>query len=205
MALTLYIALISTLVIKLRRRLGSVAAPWGLLLLFPFAFNQQYFQGNINYCYSLPLILLALLDQGDLIDQPLTTWAICRHFLWQVALFVTHLYAFGVFLGFAAIAAVGCRNDRARLQRSAVSLVIGAVLLVVWLIAGGNTVLSTALSGGKSRLLVWMPWRESAGFLLYMFTGMRWHDGVDLTTTFLWMLLAACWHGPLSRTEVGRE
>ena len=42
------------------------STPWGLLLVYPFAFNQQYFLGFVSYLYSLPILILALKAHRDL-------------------------------------------------------------------------------------------------------------------------------------------
>src|ERR1700704_4826669 len=49
LSLSLYPVLIAVAVLRLGRRVGTGSGAWGALLLFPFAFNQQYFYGNINY------------------------------------------------------------------------------------------------------------------------------------------------------------
>jgi len=38
---------------------------------------------------------------------------------------------------------------------------------------------------------VWKPWGETLGYYCYIFTGMRWHDGVDSCTVVFWLVIAA--------------
>ena len=204
LAISAYVALVVALVVKLRNRISGDAPTWGVLLLFLFMFNQQYFLGNMNYCYALPLVVLALLDYEELVTQPLTAWRCTRQALWQLALFVTHVFAFLVFFALAVVMSISYRHDTARIRRMAIAISIGTVLLSVGILTIGPTTIIPPNMDNPLPAWNWKPVTESLGFSLYMFTGMRWHDGVDSTTVLSWMLLAACagwaWSGTGSDT-----
>ena len=112
LALSLYPVLIAVLVFRLGRRCGERGAPWGALLFFPMAFNQQYFLGNTNYLLSLPLLILALMDFEDLLAGPLRAWPALRHFLWQGLLFITHPFTFMAYVCLALVAAFAARDKK---------------------------------------------------------------------------------------------
>lgn len=192
LAISLYVTLVAFLVVKLRGHASGDVPPWGALLLFPFMFNQQYFLGNMNYCYALPLVVLALLDCEELAVQPPTAWRCARHALWQLALFVTHVFAFLTFFVLAVVMAISYRHDAVRIRRIAIAIVLGAVLLGVGIVSIGPTTIVPPAADRPLPAWNWKPMTESLSFCLYMFTGMRWHDGVDLAAVLLWILLAAC-------------
>ncbi len=189
-ALSLYIVLIAALVVKLARRLGSDIAWWGLLLFFPLAFNQQYFQGNINYCYSLPLLLFTLLDADDLSTHSLGVWQLARHVALQVVLFFTHPLTFLVYLGLAFAAVVLSCRERDKFKRALIAPLAGLGLLAVWLIVGKYASASSEVFGRNGVFFYWKPISDTAAFCACMFTGMRWNDGVDSLSATLWIVVA---------------
>ena len=192
LAISLYVVLVAFLVVKLQGRASGIVPCWGALLLFPFMFNQQYFLGNMNYCYALPLVVLALLDFEELAAQPLTALRCARHALWQLALFVTHAFAFLAFFMLVVVMVISFRHDAARIRRTAIAIVLGAVLLYAGIVMVGPSTIVPPTADHPPPAWNWKPVTESLGFCLYMFTGMRWHDGVDMTVVLLWILLAAC-------------
>jgi hypothetical protein len=192
LAISLYIALVVFLVLKIQGRASGEAPPWGALLLFPFIFNQQYFLGNMNYCYALPLVVLALFDYEELTAQPLTAWRCARQMLWQLALFVTHVFAFLSFFGLAIVMTFSYRHDAVRIRRSVIAITLGVLLVCVGTVAVGPTTIVPPVADRPLPAWSWKPATESLGFCLFMFTGMRWHDGVDAGAVLSWILLAAC-------------
>ena len=112
LALSLYPVLVAVVVFRLGRRCGGRGAPWGALLFFPMAFNQQYFLGNTNYLLSLPLLILALMDFEDLLAGPLRAWPVLRHFLWQATLFIAHPFTFMAYVCLALVAAFAARDKK---------------------------------------------------------------------------------------------
>lgn len=191
LAISLYIVLVLILVLVQARHSRLEVPPWGLLLFFPLAFNQQYYLGFVNFCYSVPLLLLALLDQQDLATAHLTPWRIGKQLLLQVALFFTHPFTFLTYLVLATVTAALSWQNRTHVKRMALAPVIGLVLFFAWLVVAKWIGL---LSGTVSRQSVfgWKPLSETIAFYTCMFTGMRWHDGVDSNIAVVWMIALAC-------------
>lgn len=191
MALSLYIVLVAALVIRETRRLGSNVVCWGLLLFFPLAFNQPYFQGNTNFCYSLPLLIFALLDADDLSSQSLRVWPLTRHAALQLALFFTHPLTFLVYLGLTFVAGILSWPDRAKCRRALIAWLAGSGVFVVWLMAEKWAGTGSGAFGKTGVFFSWRPVGETAGFTACMFTGMRWHDGIDALPATLWIVALA--------------
>jgi hypothetical protein len=190
LAISLYVVLVMTLVLVQARRSRLEVPPWGLLLFFPLAFNQQYYLGFVNFCYSVPLLLLTLLDQQDLASAPLGRWRIGKQCLLQAVLFITHPFTFLIYLALATVAATFRWRDRTRAKRMAVSPLIGLVLLFAWLVVAKRIGLLSGVSSQSA--FGWKPLSETIGFYCCMFTGMRWHDGVDSNIAVVWMIALAC-------------
>lgn len=195
LSLSLYPVLIALVVLRLGRRVGTSFVPWGALLFFPFAFNQQYFYGNITYILSLPILMLALLDFEDFLSGAMRAGPVVRHALWQVALVITHPLSFLVFLAMAVIGAIVTRR-RTNNAWGKLAATIGTALLVlvaVWLAERGTRLSDVSgLSG-----VVWLPPAVTLGFFGLMFDGMQPLRDADPETLLLWggvlaVLLAAC-------------
>jgi hypothetical protein len=182
-SVSLYILAVTLLVMRLARRSGASSAPWGLLLFFPFAFNQQYFQGNINYFYSLPLLVFALLDHEDISRKPLSFWQLCRHLLWQLLLFFTHPLTFVIYILLAGVGAVLSRRKRTECIRGLVPAFMAAVVFLLWF--------AIENAGGSAGRIWWKPFGSTLAWYGYMFTGMRWFDGVDKVSVVLWIGIGA--------------
>ena len=181
LSISLYILAVTLLVIKLERRSKGDFAPWGLLLFFPFAFNQQYFQGNTNYFYSLPLLVFALLDHEDMSKTPVSLWPLCRHLLWQLVLFFTHPLTFLIYISLAGVGALLSWRKRAEFVRALISPAIGAIFFSLWFV-----VESAAGSAGQ---MMWTSFVGNLGCYAYIFTGMRWFDGVNKLSAVLWIAM----------------
>lgn len=183
LAVSLYIFAVALLVMKLKQRFKADFLPWGFLLLFPFAFNQQYFQGNTNYLYSLPLLVFALLDHEELSKTPLSVWPCCRHFFWQLALFFTHPLTFLLYVSLAGAGAVLSWGKRDEFVRGLIPPIVGAALFLLWFTIDN--------AGGSEGPMWWKPFSSTLAWYGYMFTGMRWFDGVDLVSLALWTGITA--------------
>ena len=195
MFLTFYIGLIALLVLKGARHCrggrGELAQPrgppWGLLLLFPFAFNQNYFLGTINYFFSIPLLGLILLDFEDYASARRGIWPAARHTLWQGALFLTHPFTFLLYLGFAGLRTILNYARGRRAWRLAASLLAGSAAFAVWYFLERGS--SAADGSPLDQPWVYKPLMWSVGFFSSMFTGMRWNGGIDLAATLLWLVV----------------
>ena len=184
LSLSLYPVLIAVIVWRLGRRPGREVPPWGALLFFPLAFNQQYFLGTVNYCLALPILILALLDLEDLLGGTLGAWLIARHSLWQVALFITHPFAFDVYVSLAVVAAFMNRR-RAREFIIKVMAVFGvATLLLVSSWIKSKATPSPELPAALR--INWLSPRGMVEFFALMFTGMQDLDSADWVALVLW-------------------
>jgi hypothetical protein len=184
LALSLYPVLIALLVYRLGKRFGGRGAPWGALLFFPMAFNQQYFLGNTNYLLSLPLLILALLDFEDLLAGPLRAWPVLRQFLWQAALLMAHPFTLMAYAGLALVAAFAARNKKEGFKSKVLVMAAGAFLLLAasWIesVAGSAPKVP---AGGE---IQWFPVQATLEFFALMFNGMQWSRGAQPVPLALW-------------------
>jgi hypothetical protein len=184
LSLSLYPLLVAALALRLGRRAESTFVPWGALLLFPFAFNQQYFYGNVNYLLSLPILLLALLDFETFLGAPLSPWPVARHVLWQIVLVVTHPLSFAVFVAMAIfVGIVGRRPSGRPWARIAVAAGIAVVLLAALRLGGMGT---TPSNPGAQPGNTWMPPAVTLGFFALMFDGMQPLQNANREALLLW-------------------
>ncbi len=189
-SISVYILMVTLLAIKLSRRSKvKYFTPWGLLLFFPFSFNQQYFFGNVNYLLSIPLLIFAMIDYEELTSSAPRTWPILRHLPWQLALFFTHPFTFLIYISLALVGGILLCHKRAELKRALVAILIAVMLFLVWFVAamGTGTVTSNIFATDR---MSWLPFSQSLVFYGYMFTGMRWYEGTDKISVILWMAVA---------------
>jgi hypothetical protein len=184
LALSLYPVLIALVVYRLGKRRGERGSPWGALLLFPMAFNQQYFMGNTNYMLSLPVLVLALMDFEDLLAGPLRAWPVLRQFLWQVALFTTHPFSFLVYCCLALAGALLARDKKADWMRKALLAAAGALLLFA--AARIESASASVAKDPAAGEVVWMPLSWMLKFFAVMFNGMQWTRGAQPVPLVLW-------------------
>ena len=184
LALSLYPVLIALVALRLGRRFGGRGAPWGALLFFPMAFNQQYFLGNTNYLLSLPLLVLALMDFEDLLAGPLSAWPALRHFVWQAALFIAHPFTFLAYLCLALLAAFAAREKKAGLRAKLLLVAAGALLLfaAAWM----DSALASVPKAASGAELQWAPLKLTLTFFALMFNGMQWSRGAQPVPLILW-------------------
>jgi hypothetical protein len=184
LALSLYPILIAAVVFRLGRRCGARGAPWGALLFFPMAFNQQYFLGNVNYLLSLPLLILALMDFEDLLAGPLGAWPVLRQFLWQAALFIAHPFTFLAYICLALVAAIAARDKQPGWTRKVLLMMAGAFLLfaAAW-VENAAASLPKLPAAGE---IEWLPLKWTWAFFALMFNGMQWSRGAQPVPLVLW-------------------
>ena len=190
--ISLYLVLIAFLVgrISLRSSLDPPRSPsfpsWTPLLFFLFAFNQFYFLGMVNFIISVPLLILALRDHDRLSREDAGRHPFVRHILWQIVLFLAHPFTFLIYIFFALLGAAVFDRARPKFKRSLILPFAAAVVFSTWYVMT-TTVLSTSAPAASS--LRWLPPRMTIAYLAYMFTGMRWFDGVDMPAVVLWTAL----------------
>jgi hypothetical protein len=183
-ALSVYPLLIAVIVWRLGRRLGQDIPPWGAVLFFPLAFNQQYFLGNVNYLLALAILVLGLLDFEDLLGDASGVWPLVRQTLWQVALFVTHPFMLGVYVALAVIAAMmTLRATRGFRIRVFASIGLATLLFLASSVISRET--PTPADPGASEL-AWLPIKTTAEFVALMFGGMQRPRNVDGLALLSW-------------------
>ena len=195
LSLSLYVILIAAVVARLGRRFEKEDLPWGALLFFPMAFNQQYFLGYVNYLLSLPLIILALLDYEDLMCGTLRVWHILRHFLWQIALFITHPFSFLVYVSLAMVAVFMAPRD-ARQFWAKVLVSMGAAFLLLGAFCIESAVTS-APKASAAGMIAWSSPIVTMAFFGVMFNGMAGSSGSNLAALTLWGALLVIVMGAL--------
>lgn len=189
LTLSLYPVLVALLALRLRRRFPEDAPPWGALLLFPLAPNQQWFFGNINFFLSVPLLFLALLDFEDLLSRGASVGTLLRQAAWQAALFVTHPLTFLVFVAIAVFVTFARRRKVERAwRRLAGPLSVSAALLSCLLL---QSMLSRAPPVPADPRIGWIPPWMSLEYVGLMFTGMQPPHGGALLETLPWAVIAA--------------
>jgi hypothetical protein len=184
LSLSLYPVLVAIIVVRLGRRLGREVAPWGALLFFPLVFNQQYFLGIVNYCLSLPILILTLLDYEDFLGGTLRPWPIIRHSLWQVLLFITHPLSFLAYVSMAIVGAILTRRQTGNWGgKLAASMGVTLLLLLVsWF--ENKVTPSSEVSAGPA--MEWFSPQITMEFFALMFNGMQWLGGADSVALILW-------------------
>ena len=187
--ISLYILLIFFLVLKVTRHSTGNSFPWGVLLFFPFAFNQQYFLGYLNYLLSLPILLLSLMDQKNLIKGEGWRRAAFIQVLWIVVLFFTHPFTFLLYISLSFInILLFCRRPD-DFRRIIPHIFLSILLFSFWFFAANPTEFSTLPPEAKK--FFWMPFNEILVYYTYIFTGMLWYDGPDWILIVLWISLAS--------------
>jgi hypothetical protein len=198
-AVSLYVLGIALLVLGLGSRSKEEGPKWGLLVFFPFLFNQNYFLGVTNYLYSLFLLFFALLDHQKFCESHLGIWSICRQLLWQLLLFLTHPFTYLVFAFLAAVQSFFYLWERSQVQRGLFSSAPGALVVILWYFAANFD------KGGSTASPVWLNPITSFEYYLLMFSGMRWLGGVDKLVAALWaamvLLMISAFFVQDSRTD----
>ena len=188
-AISLYILLITFFLFKIAGQSRAGSMPWGIFLLFPFAFNQQYFLGNLNYLFSLPILLWALADQKILIKEECCFRLMLIHFLWQLALFFTHPFTFLVYMFLSLINIILFFRNHHNFKKIFILGLSATLLFSFWFFATNPTEFSTLPPEAKK--FFWMPFNEILVYYFYIFTGMLWYDGHDWILIVLWISLAS--------------
>lgn len=185
--LTTYVLVIALLALRAAQKMPFT--PWGLLLLFPFAFNQQYFYGFTNYMFSIPLLVFALLDHDDLVHGSCGIGPMARQGLWQLAILFTHPFTFLLYVGFLCVGTILFLREGNIQRRSAVMPFFFSIPLTVWIFFIYRSQGGTDIS--LTRLL-WKPFVDNLCFYASMFTGMRLgkEDRPDMVSVSFWIILA---------------
>ena len=167
-----------------RRRGGG--EPWGALVWLPLSAGLAWHLGLVAYLWSLPLLGLALEDQGRLARGEGGRACALRLALWIAGLFLSHPFTFLAYLGLGALR-LGCeRAETPSGSRGWLAWGAAAGLFVAWLAiaAGGRGVDGP---GGVD----WLPFAKSAELLTLPFTGMRGFGDPDGASLAAWAVVGA--------------
>ena len=208
LALSLDPLLVALVVARLGRRAGGGTMPWGALLFFPLAFNPAYFFGNVAFLFSLPMLVLALLDLDEYLAADLDARTLLAQLLWQVALVITHPMTFLAYLALAIAGAIARWKETPFAPRKlGILLAIGLALLGAAALAERGTQLADAASFTG---ISWASPALTLTFFAYMFDGMQAPDSAELATVAAWtgvlaVLVASCVVAWRERAFAGRQ
>ena len=183
LAVSIYVLAVAGLVLTLILRPGNGKTSWGVLLFFPFMFNQAYFLGMMNSLYSLPLLVLAVLDQEAIHKRSAGWWPWCRQIVWLAGLFFTHPFTYLAYVGLAIAGAAVSAHRPIEWARGLAAPVFATCFFGVWML---NAQGGPAAGLGPFK---WLDWSENLAFYGYMFTGMRWSEGIDKAWALVWLLM----------------
>ena len=179
---SLYILLMSIVVLRAARDHSGTQTPWALLLIFPLIFNQTYFLGFESYLLSISLLFLALMD---LINNLASNTRTVRSTICQagvlILLFLTHPFSILTYLMLGMAMAFLHSHDRAAFRRAMIPIGLVTAIFIVWYIGSAST-----NSPKYNWDIMWWPVKGIAAFYFAMFTGMRWFNGIDIYATSLW-------------------
>lgn len=186
---TLYVLLVGLLFYRVGHEGGDGIPMWGALLFFPLCMHPMYFYGFFNFTFSIPVLLLTLLDMKTLISSPASWKSAGRHVILQLCLFLLHPYSLLVYivLAFASIALLA--RDRPQCLRGLSSASLALLLFFGWswyagmLTAPGDSLSVTGLNPK------WWPLEWNFSFLAMSFTGMRFTRDPHWLIAALWATL----------------
>lgn len=165
-----------------QKRSSTGATPWPLVLLFPVFFNQIFYFGFLNYLLALPILLFALRDAERVSKFPLTLAGLAGHVLLVLLVFLTHPFAFVIYLVFGGWVLLFSLPDRAALKRLFFIYVASGLLFVAWY-------LQLPSPDGPSAFAWASLVEESLPFFLLLFTGMSTAFFESTATLTLWIII----------------
>ncbi|MBI3184570.1 MAG: hypothetical protein HYZ28_20740 [Myxococcales bacterium] len=204
LCLTIYWLSVAGALWMANRKLCSIAprseASWALLLAFPLAVSPVYLLGLVNYCFSLPILMAALLHQRRIEDGPLAPSALAAQGLLLLLMLATHPYTALAYVGLSLVAALASYRSPAQVARGAACSGVALAVVGTWLLLRGEKVGAGTLGDSW-----WHPFGANLGFLALQFTGFRLESGPDFLSVGLWLGAAALlfhlwWRG---RRELG--
>ena len=179
---SLYVLLMSSVVLRAARYHPDTQIPWALLLIFPFIFNQTYFLGFQSYLLSIPLLFLALMSLGDFASRPATIRSVLFQSGILSLLFLTHPFSVLTYIVFGSVLALFNSSNRDTFQKTIAPLLLVTAVFIVWYFVS-----STLANAPKYDWAVkWWEGKYIAAFYFTMFTGMRWFNGVNFFAAMLW-------------------
>ncbi|CAK0742362.1 conserved membrane hypothetical protein [Gammaproteobacteria bacterium] len=195
--ISLYVVLMTGVVLRIRRYYPPEPMPWPLLLVFPLLFHQCYFLGFQSYLLSLPLLFFSLMQLIDFAHQRVTLHSLLALMVSVVLLILAHPYTVLVFLVLGSVMVLTTWQHRSVLTRALVPMLLVGILFIGWLVTGSNQPESAKLNWEIS----WWPVKSVALFLMMMFYGLRWQNGVDISSIVLWSLVVLLLWGNARRAQ----
>ncbi|MBI3557255.1 MAG: hypothetical protein HY074_13410 [Deltaproteobacteria bacterium] len=165
LSVSVYVLLVAGLVLAISRYRRTDFPSWGLLVFFPLIFNQQFFLGNVNFLYSMPLLLLALLDLERAHKGP---WSAVRMLGWQLSLFFTHPFTFLLYVAMGAFLLLWDMRLKSRpaAHWRLVLLTAAGCLQACWLLFERQ---ASQAEGAIAAAPKWVPLKSSLNYLGFMF------------------------------------
>ncbi|MEP1470030.1 MAG: hypothetical protein ABJK20_00010 [Halieaceae bacterium] len=183
---SLYVLLVAALAWQLQRFSNDQTVAWAALLLLPAAMHPMYFYGFLNFTFSIPVLLFALLNMRQLLLAE-SVRAFWQQGLWVGLLFLIHPYTLLVYTVLVLASTAVLARGRNSLLLGLVTLFFCLTLFFGWMIYASPP---SSAAGSASLLdakLVWWPSQYTLKFLAMMFTGMRFNAGVDWATLAIWV------------------
>ena len=181
------LVLLTGILVLVNGRPGPGGEPrWGALLLFPLAFHQQYYLGNLDYCLSLPIALMGL---GALLpskEAPTTGAAILRTVVLSLILFAGHP---SVLLAYAGLGLVAAIHDVARGRAGpGAFLPVAAppLALALWFVVRRQQ--NTGIPGGLDSAPSWSSLGQGLAYILLPFTDFHCYGNPIGVGSVLWLL-----------------
>lgn len=185
--MSLYVALTAALALACERKAPRGSLPWGALLLFPFAFNQMYFLGFMNYILSIPFLFLMMFDLEEIAAGAWSRGRLIRHAIGLAILLLNHPYSLLFYVGLASVSSLAVWKDRKAFIRTLLpSLVVLGVLVAYYALRLSRPDQQARTGGAR-----WWSFESLRGYYGVMFTGMRWFEGADVVTALFWLVAAA--------------
>ncbi len=186
---TIYVLLVGLLASKVCNDIGDGIPRWGALLFFPLCMHAMYFYGFFNFTFSIPVLLITLLDLKTLISSQATWKSTGRHVFLQLCLFLLHPYTLLVYIVMAFATTALLARERPQLLRGLSSAFLALIVFFGWT---WDASMLTAPGGSlsvKSLDLHWWPLNWNLSFLAMSFTGLRFTRDPHWLIAALWATL----------------
>jgi hypothetical protein len=184
LVVTVYLLVITLLVLKIQSEAEESAPAWASVLLIPASFHPMYFYGFMSFTLAVPVLVLLLLDLKALFRAPNGGMALFRHCALVTLLFLIHPYTLLVYLVLGTATMMLLARDRQSFYRGATSTVVGGLIFLLWVLFSTGT---TSLSSLDEARLVWWPLQLNIRFMEIMFFGLRMPGADNWQTPLLWL------------------
>jgi hypothetical protein len=160
--ITAYFALFAWLTVRLSG-IDKNTPPWSALWLFPFALNQAYFHGFLNYLITLPLLLIALSQLRHAQSRSWQRLDVLSHAAVLVLILWFHPLTIYVYAGLALCELALSRASHTGTWLRAAPLLAVAALLVSWQVGAFRD---------RTGFVYW-PLADTSAYFGQLFLGLR--------------------------------